>query len=543
MTPGPGPGVGLEAAPRRVHLIGVGGVGMSGLARLLLARGHAVTGSDQKESAALAALRELGADVWAGHDASRLGRPDLVAVSTAIRAQNPELVAAGSLGVPVVRRARLLAMLMAGRTGLVVAGTHGKTTTTGMATVILQEAGFDPSFAVGGDFKSTGANARAGTGGHFVAEADESDGSFLELSPTVAVVTNVEADHLDHWGSLAAIQAGFRQFVALLPPDGTAVLCADDPGALALAAGAPCAVVTYGLVDQPGAGAVVGPAGPAGGRAAARREPPAGEAGAAVGPAGPAGALGPGPDMQATGVSADGAGSRFTVTAAGRELGEVRLVVPGRHMVANALAAIAATRALGAPFSAAQAALARYTGAARRFHLRHELGGITVVDDYAHHPTEVAATLAAARLGQWARVVAVFQPHLYSRTRAFAGELGQALSVADVVLVADVYGAREDPQPGVDGALVAAAALEARPSLDCAYVPDRGELAKHTAAVLRPGDLLLTLGAGDITTLADEVAELLLPGPEPAVGAVPVAEPLPPGPGLASGAAQVEGPG
>jgi len=513
VTPGPGPGVGLDAAPRRVHLIGVGGVGMSGLARLLLARGHAVTGSDQKESAALAALRELGADVWAGHDASRLGRPDLVAVSTAIRAQNPELVAAGSLGVPVVRRARLLAMLMAGRTGLVVAGTHGKTTTTGMATVILQEAGFDPSFAVGGDFKSTGANARAGTGGHFVAEADESDGSFLELSPTVAVVTNVEADHLDHWGSLAAIQAGFRQFVALLPPDGTAVLCADDPGALALAAAAPCAVVTYGLLDRRGAGAAAGPAGPAGGRAAAGREPPAGAAGAA-------------PDMLATGVSADGAGSRFTVTAAGRELGEVRLLVPGRHMVANALAAIAATRALGAPFSAAQAALARYTGAARRFHLRHELSGITVVDDYAHHPTEVAATLAAARLGQWARVVAVFQPHLYSRTRAFAGELGQALSVADVVLVTDVYGAREDPQPGVDGALVVAAALEARPSLDCAYVPDRGELAKHAAAVLRPGDLLLTLGAGDITTLADEVAEL-----------------LPPGPGLASGTAQVEGPG
>ena len=475
--PGAAP-VDLDAAPRRVHLVGVGGVGMSGLARLLLARGHAVTGSDQKESAALAALRALGADVWAGHDGSRLGRPDLVVVSTAIRAENPELLAAALAGVPVVRRARLLAMLMGGRTGLVVAGTHGKTTTTGMATVILQEAGYDPSFAVGGDFKSTGANAQAGTGRHFVAEADESDGSFLELSPTVAVVTNVEADHLDHWGSLEAIQAGFRQFVALLPPDGTAVLCADDPGALALAEGAPCQVVTYGL--------------------------------------------GPGAEVRATGLTADGAGSRFTVAASGQELGQVRLVVPGHHMVANALAAVAATRALGAPFPAAQAALARYTGAARRFHLRHELGGITVVDDYAHHPTEVAATLAAARLGQWARVVAVFQPHLYSRTRAFARELGRSLSVADLVLVTDVYGAREDPQPGVDGALVVAAALTARPSLDCAYVPDRSELAKHVAAVLRPGDLLLTLGAGDITTLADEVAELLPPGPAPA-GAPPAA--------------------
>jgi len=493
VTPGPGqaphddavPAVDLDAAPRRVHLIGVGGVGMSGLARLLLARGHAVTGSDQKESAALATLRELGADVWAGHDGSRLGRPDLVAVSTAIRAQNPELVAAALAGVPVVRRARLLAMLMAGQTALVVAGTHGKTTTTGMATVILQEAGFDPSFAVGGDFKSTGANAQAGTGRHFVAEADESDGSFLELSPAVAVVTNVEADHLDHWGSLEAIQAGFRRFVALLPPDGTAVLCADDPGALALAGDAPCPVVTYGL--------------------------------------------GPGPDVRAGGVAADGAGSRFTVTAGGEELGRVRLLVPGRHMVANALAAIAATRVLGAPFGAAQAALAGFTGAARRFHLRHELGGITVVDDYAHHPTEVAATLAAARLGQWARVVAVFQPHLYSRTRVFANELGQALSVADVLLVTDVYGAREDPQPGVDGALVVAAALEARPSLDCAYVPDRSELAKHVVAVLRRGDLLLTLGAGDITTLADEVAELLPASPRAAAGAPP--PPARPGPG------------
>jgi UDP-N-acetylmuramate--alanine ligase len=464
----------LDQAPRRVHLVGVGGAGMSGLARLLLARGHAVTGSDQRESATLAALRELGADVWAGHDGSRLARPDLVVVSSAIRAGNPELVAAGALGVPVMRRGRMLAMLMAGRTGLVVAGTHGKTTTTGMATMILQEAGFDPSFAVGGDFKSTGSNAQVGTGQVFVAEADESDGSFLELSPAVAVVTNVEADHLDHWGTLEAIRAGFRRFVGLLPPDGTAVLCADDPGALALAGDASCPVVTYGL--------------------------------------------GPGPEVRATDVEAGGAGSRFAVTAAGRRLGEVRLVMPGHHMVANALAAIAATRALGVPFPAAQAALAGYTGAARRFHLRHQLGGVTVVDDYAHHPTEVAATLAAARLGRWARVVAVFQPHLYSRTRAFAPELGQALSAADVVLVTDVYAAREDPQPGVDGALVVAQALRARPNLDCAYVPERKELAKHVAAVLRPGDLLLTLGAGDITTLADEVAELLPPGPDPAAG-------------------------
>ncbi|MGH2813824.1 MAG: Mur ligase domain-containing protein, partial [Actinomycetota bacterium] len=230
-----------------MHLIGVGGAGMSGLARLLLAAGHRVTGSDRSESATLEALRALGARVWAGHDGTRIGRPDLVAASTAIRATNPELVAARLLDIPVLGRAQLLALLMAGRTGIAVAGTHGKTTTTGMVVAILEAAGLDPSFAVGGDFKATGVNAAAGTGPHFVAEADESDGSFLELSPTVAVVTNVEADHLDHWGDLAAVTAAFRSFVGRLPPDGTAVLCADDPVALALASGAPCPAVTYGF--------------------------------------------------------------------------------------------------------------------------------------------------------------------------------------------------------------------------------------------------------------------------------------------------------
>jgi UDP-N-acetylmuramate--alanine ligase len=461
------------SAPRRVHLLGVGGAGMSGLARLLLAGGHTVTGSDRQESAALAALRALGADVWAGHDAARLGTPDLVAASTAIRADNPELAEAYRRGVPVLRRARLLALLMEGRVGLAVSGTHGKTTTTAMATVILQEAGFDPSWAVGGDLKATGVNAGSGSGPHFVAEADESDGSFLELAPTVAVVTNVEADHLDYWGDLEAVTDGFRRFLARLPADGTAVLCADDPGASALAPAAPCQVVTYGL-------------------------------GAA--------------DLTAEAVVTTGDGAEFEVVAGGERLGPVRLAVPGRHVVQNALGAIAATRALGAPFAAAQAALARFSGAARRFHLRATVAGVTVVDDYAHHPTEVAASLATARLGSWARVVAVFQPHLYSRTRLFAAEFGRALAAADVVLVTDVYAAREDPEPGVDGALVVAAARAARPALDCAYVPDRHDLAKHVAATMRPGDLVITLGAGDITTLADELVELLAAAPEEAPG-------------------------
>jgi UDP-N-acetylmuramate--alanine ligase len=456
---------GLERGPRVVHLVGVGGAGMSGLARLLLAGGHRVTGSDRSESATLEALRALGAEVWAGHDGTRLGRPDLVVASTAIRATNPELVAARILDIPVLGRAQLLALLMAGKDGIAVAGTHGKTTTTGMVVAILEAAGLDPSYAVGGDFKSSGVNAAAGSGPHFVAEADESDGSFLELSPNVAVVTNVEADHLDHWGDLAAVTAAFRSFVGRLPPDGTAVLCADDPAALDLAEAARCQVVTYGFAA--------------------------------------------GAEIRGEGLTLDAWSSSFTVTAAERPLGQVTLVVPGRHNVQNALGAIAAAMAAGAPFEAAVAGLAGFTGAARRFHLRAEVAGVTVIDDYAHNPPKVAAALAAARLGPWKRVLAVFQPHLYSRTRLFAAEFGRALATADVVVVTDVYAARENPEPGVDGALVAGAARHARPDLDCVYEPDRSALAARVASLVQPGDLVLTLGAGDITTLADELAPLL----------------------------------
>jgi UDP-N-acetylmuramate--alanine ligase len=455
----------LLRSPRVVHLVGVGGAGMSGLARLLLAGGHRVTGSDRSESATLAALRALGAEVWAGHDGTRLGRPDLVVASTAIRATNPELVAARILGTPVLGRAQLLALLMAGKDGIAVAGTHGKTTTTGMVVAILEAAGLDPSYAVGGDFKSSGVNAAAGGGPHFVAEADESDGSFLELSPAVAVVTNVEADHLDHWGDLAAVTAAFRSFVGRLPPDGTAVLCADDPGALDLAGAAPCQVVTYGFAAGAGVRGEV--------------------------------------------LVLDAWSSRFTVMVGERPLGQVMLTVPGRHNVQNALGAMAAALAVGAPFTAAQDAMARFTGAARRFHLRAEVAGVTVIDDYAHNPPKVAAALAAARLGPWKRVVAVFQPHLYSRTRLFTPEFGRALAAADLVVVTDVYAAREDPEPGVDGALVAGAARQARPDLDCVYEPDRTALAARVASLVQPGDLVLTLGAGDITTLADELAPLL----------------------------------
>ena len=455
------------AAPAgRVHLVGIGGTGMSALARLLLESGYQVTGSDHKETPVLTTLRGLGADIWLGQrDGERMGDPELVAISSAIRPGNPEVVAARERGIPVLGRAEMLARAMAGKATVAVAGTAGKTTTTGMVVSILEEAGLDPSFAIGGDFMSSGVNAGAGNGPHFVVEADESDGSFLEFRPTVAVVTNVEADHLDYYADLEAVCSAFRDFVGLLPPHGTAVLCADDRGASGLAERAPCRVLRYGL-----------------GEAAELR----------------------GVDL-VTGAT----GSRFRVELAGEPVGEVELAIPGRHNVANALAAIAATGALGVDFASARAALSRYTGMARRFELRAQRGGVTVVDDYAHHPTKVAATLLAARLGSWSRVIAVFQPHRYSRTKALARELGEALTTADVAVVTDVYSAGEDPEPGVDGAMVAAAATAARPDLDLVYEPDRGELAKQVAALVRPGDLVLTLGAGDITNLADELAALL----------------------------------
>jgi len=455
---------------RTVHLVGIGGVGMSAVARVLLGRGHRVTGSELKETQLVAALRQLGAEIWIGADADRMGRPDLVITSTGVAQTSPgarvEVAAAESLGIPVVHRARALALLMDGQIGVAVAGNAGKTTTTGMIISILQAAGLEPSYAVGGDFLTSGSNAAAGAGPHFVAEADESDGSFLELRPRVAIVTNVEADHLDYYADLEAVLAAFRAFVALLPPDGTLVLCADDPGALNLAKVAPCRVVTYGLSE------------------AAK--------------------------VRAVGLVEAADGSHFAVQAGGEVLGEADLRIPGGHNAQNALGAIAVARALGVPFEPARAALAGYAGMARRFHLRGRRGGVTIVDDYAHHPTKLAATLTTARLGTWTRVVVVFQPHRYSRTKALATELGQSLTGADLLIVTDVYpGANEDRDPAIDGTMVASAATAARPDLDLLYVPRRAELAKQVAAVIRPGDLVLTLGAGDITNLADELLPLL----------------------------------
>ena len=454
-------------AGARVHLVGIGGAGMSALAQVLIERGHPVSGSDLRGGRTTTALQAMGADIRLVHEAGNVAGASLVAVSTAIPADNPEVVAARAGGIPVLPRAELLAALMQGYRGLLVAGTHGKTTTTAMVTVALQAAGLDPSFAIGGRLHEAGTSAHHGTGEVFVAEADESDSSFLAFVPDCAIVTNVDLDHHDHFADLAAVDAAFREFLARRPAGAPAIVCADDPGAQRLLAATSAPVRTYGR-DR-------------------------------------------GADVRITGEEYDAHGSRFAVVDEGGDLGQFRLRLAGPHNVANATAAIAASRWAGASLDAVKDALARFAGTQRRFQRIGESAGVTIVDDYAHHPTELRATLGAARQSHPSgRVVAVFQPHRYSRTAALADDLGEALATSDVAVVADVYGAGETPVAGITGALVADAARRA--GADARFVPSGESLVEAILETARPGDLVLTLGAGDITEVGPQVLDRLSGG-------------------------------
>jgi UDP-N-acetylmuramate--alanine ligase len=456
----------------RVHFVGIGGAGMSGIARILLARGVPVSGSDARESATSQALRYAGATVHIGHTAGNVSDVDTVVVSTAIRDANPEVVEAHRRGLRVLRRAAALAAVMAGRRGIAVAGTHGKTSTTSMLVTAAQACGADPAYAIGGDLISTagpdaaGVNAADGTGGLFIAEADESDGSFLLLSPYAAVVTNVEADHLDQHGTAEQVAIVFEQFARRIDPDGFLVWCADDPGARRTARAAADAGLrtrSYGL-----------------------------DAG----------------DLRLTELAEDAAGTAWRPVLDGTPLPPVRLPVPGRHMALNSAAALLTGLELGLPAAGLAEGIGRYAGVRRRFERRGEAGGVTVYDDYAHHPTEVAAQLRAARTVAGAsRVLVAFQPHLFSRTVAFAADFGAALGLADEVVVLDVYGAREDPVPGVTGALVADAVP--LPADRVVFAPDRGTVVAELAHRARPGDLVITMGAGDVTALGPEILAAL----------------------------------
>jgi UDP-N-acetylmuramate--alanine ligase len=455
----------------RVHFTGIGGAGMSGIARIMLARGIEVSGSDAMASAVLDDLHAQGARVRVGHAAGHLGdlgAGDTLVVSSAIRADNPELAEAARRGMRVLHRAAALASVMAGRRVIAVAGTHGKTTTTSMLTTVLRECGADPGYVIGGVLNETGLGAEDGAGMDFVAEADESDGSFLLLSPDVAIITNVEADHLDNYASLADIKTAFTTFGRAV--SGMVLTCADDPGAEEVAAHLdPARVRRYGEAC-------------------------------------PA-------DYQLGDVRPDGMAVSFTVTADHSPFGEIftklTVHVPGHHNALNATAAFAAAVELGFAPPRVAAALAGYHGTRRRMELKGEAGGVRVLDSYAHHPTELAADLRAARdiltPGSGARVIAVFQPHLYSRTRIFAAEFGAALDLADKIVVLDVYAAREDPEPGVTGALIA----DAVPGGRALFVPDRAHVAPLISQLARPGDLVLTMGAGDVTALGPELVEAL----------------------------------
>lgn len=442
----------------RVHFIGVSGAGMSAIAKVLLERGVSVSGSDLKRVRASTTLEAIGGRVTIGHDAANVEGAGVVVVSAAIPQHNAELRAARDKGLPVITRGEALASLLAADRSIVVAGTHGKTTTTSMIVSILRAAGHDPTFLVGGGLNDSGTNARWGRDDWTVAESDESDGSFLLLRSHVAVVTNMEMDHVDYWGSLDALRDGFTRFLAATHPQGVIVVPADHPDLLAAAGSAGARVVRFGE----------------------------------------------GGEVTAESIESIPGAVSFTL-ANGAERAPVRLPVPGRHNVLNALAATAAVLAAGLTVAAAARGLAAYRGVERRFQPKGKGGGVTVIDDYAHHPTEVRAALAAARSCGWRRVVAVFQPHRYSRTTAFKDELGRSFADADHVVVTDIYGAGEAPVPGVSGKLVAEAVGRALPRRRVAYLPHRAELIDYLAVATRPGDGLLTLGAGDITSVGDEL--------------------------------------
>jgi UDP-N-acetylmuramate--alanine ligase len=445
--------------PQRIHIVGIGGAGMSAIALVLRAMGHTVSGSDLRESPVAVRLRAQGIDVAVGHRAENVGPVDAVTFSPAVAPSNPEITAAAAHGARVIARSGVLAAICATRRCLAVAGTKGKTTTASMLSLILIEAGLRPSFVIGADVNEVGSNAVWDTGDWLVVEADESFGTFQELRPDWTVLTNVESDHLDHYGTFANLRLAFDAFVAQATEG--AVVSADDLEAYAI-----------GLAH--------------GARS--------------VGTA-------PGATFVMRDVELARSSVSFTLHGPDGELGPVTLGVPGLHNARNAALALVAALQVGAPFAAAQSALARFAGVSRRFEFRGEANGVTFVDDYAHLPFAVEAALATARTGGWSRVVAVFQPHRYTRTAELSQQFGAAFTDADALVVTDVYSAGEAPVPGVSGRLVADAVRARDPRLPVTYAPSWEELRRVVASMLRPGDLCLTLGAGDLTALPDELLD------------------------------------
>ncbi len=448
----------LADGPWRFHIVGIGGAAMNGIATMLVAMGHQVSGSDLKGSPVLDRLRGLGVTTFIGHDAANIGDPDFVAFSSAIKADNVELAEARRRRIPALTRADVMAAICRERRTLAVSGTHGKTTTTAMLAAVLREAGYDPSYLVGGELSARDGGAYWSGGQWLVVEADEADGTFLQLAAHGIIVTNVEPDHLDYFGDEVGLTNAFRDFVSQAP--GPRVLCGDDKTAAHLA-NALSEVTTYGTSE--------------------------------------------GSSYHISSVELSPMGSSFELGARDRSLGSFELIVPGLHNVRNATAATAMAMEVGVSPGAARAALARYSGVGRRFELRGSRDGITYIDDYAHNPGKVRATLAAAQQGKWGRIVAVFEPHRYSRTAALWRDFADAFDGADAVIVTGLYPAGEEPLPGVSGRLVADAVSASHPAMRVEYAESRPDLVAVLRRMLQPGDLCLTMGAGDLTTLPGEL--------------------------------------
>ena len=457
---------------KRIHFIGVGGIGMSGIAELLVNLGYQVSGSDLHLTDITARLESLGAHITEGHDASHVGDAEVVVYSSAVRPSNPEIVAARARGLAVVPRAEVLAELMRLRQGIAVAGAHGKTTTTSMIALVLDVAGLDPTAIIGGRVSSFGSNAKLGRGKYLVAEADESDRSFLQLSPRFVVITNIDREHLEAYRDFDDLKASFVQFANGVPSNGAVILCSDDPHLREIRGAIKRHVVSYGLDDAA--------------------------------------------DVTAADVQLKGFQSQCTVRArrpGGRavELGTLQLSVPGRHNCLNALAAVAMARELGIAWSDIARALAGFHGAERRFQRRGEANGVLVVEDYGHHPTEAAAVIAAAKQIATGRLIVAFQPHRFTRTQFLMHEFGRAFVGADVLMMTDIYPAGEDPIPGITlDALASAVQSDFKGELS--LVPALHELPAMLAATARPGDLVVLLGAGSIGSIADSVVHALQEG-------------------------------
>jgi len=445
---------------QRVHFVGIGGIGMSGIAELLLNLGYGVSGSDIRKSPVTDRLAELGGRIHIGHAADNVALANVVVVSSAVRQDNVEVIEAKKRQIPVIPRGEMLAELMRLKYSIAIAGAHGKTSTTSMIATVLVQAGYDPTAIIGGRLNALGSNAKLGSGEFIVAEADESDGSFLKLSPTIAIVTNIDREHLDHYGDFAALQDAFVAFVNKVPFYGAAILCLDDPNVQAIIPRIERRIITYGTSNQA--------------------------------------------DLIAAHVKIAGFGSSYEVRSQAGALGAIHLQIPGQHSVMNSLAAVAAGLELDIPFTAIAEALRSFQNADRRFQINGEAHGVLVVDDYGHHPAEIIATLSAARKSCDRRIVAVFQPHRFTRTASLEEDFARAFYHADVLIVLPIYPAGEDPIPGVTAERLVGL-IEKFGHRDVVYAPDFAAAEELLAERLEPGDLLLTLGAGDVWKVGERI--------------------------------------